>query len=136
MLKPASWNVYKEIILTNPNFPIGGLICTKHKLLLEAIIKEKNKLAEKGTLSCDDMNDNNELYKPSLYLITQEERTASKKILDNIFEAVAPEISPIKYQVTTSVDQLSSHIIRKVKRKYNQIKENCKKRFCESLALL
>ncbi|KAG8180403.1 hypothetical protein JTE90_025453 [Oedothorax gibbosus] len=48
--------------------------------------------------------------------------------------SVAPELSPIQYQITTPSNQLTSNTIRAIKTKYKQAKERFKKQFFESLA--
>lgn len=50
-------------------------------------------------------------------------------------ETAAPDMSPLKFQITSPVTELSKSNIYYAKRKYKEAKNNFKKKFCENLTL-
>lgn len=129
-VRMASWKVYLHWNLIFPSFPMGGMLCSKHR-----IIGGVNHGAEMG-----DENESEETADPSyqppagILYMNEAEMDQRKQQMRTFTEAAAPDMSPIRFQITTPVAELSKSSIYYAKRKYKDAKNSFKKKFCENFA--
>lgn len=127
-VRVSSWKVYKNIcnIFPDKYFPIGGVLCNTHR-----------KNPETGKNNGDESAEVIDEYNPSKNLLVLEEnRDEGRRMLQEITTTFAPNMSPIKFQITSPVEELSSKTISYAKKKYKEAVKEFKRTFCESLAPL
>ena len=112
IVKPAYWPVYQSIEKQFPHkFPIGGAICTKHRLA------EQNKV-----LTGDyDTNVPDEEYSPP----PTSGMNTSKEELDSFLE-LSTDISPAKFQMVSPLESYSKSTMLYAKKKWKQAKKSFK----------
>ena len=120
VVKPAYRPVYQSIEKQFPNeFPIGGAICTKHRLA------EQNKV-----LTGDyDMNVQDEEYNPP----PTSRMNTIKEELDSFLE-LSTDISAVKFQMVSSLESYSKSTMKYAKEKWKQAKKSFKLKYCEMVA--
>ena len=120
VVKPAYWPVYQSIEKQFLNeFPIGGAICTKHRLA------EQNKVLTGNY----DMNVQYEEYIPP----PTSSMNTSKEELYSFFE-LSTDISPVKFQIVSPLESYSKSPMKYVKKKWRQAKKSFKLKYCEMVA--
>ncbi|KAG8184351.1 hypothetical protein JTE90_006754 [Oedothorax gibbosus] len=128
-LRHASWDVYKEINRSSSNIHIGGVLCSIHRNLVEKKTIAEKLVAESADFFLHPMIQMIQVHfikPPPPALLTHDQKRTVKARLSNLMDTVAPELSPIQYQITPA-NQLTSNTIRPIKRKYKQDKEGFKK---------
>ena len=119
-LIPASLAMFHKIneMFPNKSFPILGNLCTAHR---KCNLEEQNS-------EDDDINDND--YKCNTSLNNSNLETVHSFIEGTIDN----NMSPIKFRINKSVDELAESTIRYQKRKYKEFKELSKKSYLELVA--
>lgn len=119
-VKPAYWPVYQSIQKQFPDeFPIGGSICTKHRL------SEQNKMFSGDC----DMDIQDEEYSPP----PSSSANTSKEQLDSFLDS-STDISPIKFQMVSPLESYSESTMKYAKKKWKQAKKSFKLKYCEMVA--
>lgn len=126
VVRVASWNVYKNIcnIFPDKHFPIGGMLCNTHRAY-----------PEKRVYNLDGSGEEIEDYSPPKnLLVSEEDKDEGLRRLQLLTTTIDPNMSPIKYQITSPVHEVSSKTISYAQKKYKQAVKGFKRTFCESLA--
>lgn len=128
-VRMASWKVYLHWNMIFPSFPMGGMLCSKHRVI------DVNQGAEIGNENHSEETADPDYQPPTGSLCMNEiERDQCKQQMRTFTETAAPDMSPLKFQIISPVSKLSKSSIYYAKRKYKEAKTNFKKKFCENFA--
>ena len=120
---------YNTLPIQYPNktFPLGALICTKHrKELAKPIIHSYSTSTEAPDTATECNSDGN--YVPDVFETTPRDQ----KILDDL--SLVLENSPVKFQVTPPVEELQPSTLRYLRKKVNEIQKQSVNKLVEHVA--
>ena len=123
-VRTASWLVYKSKEKQFPEeFSFGDLICTMHRRIEE---NKSNDVNDEAQLACDPDFSSQTPASPC-------NTNTSKEDLDSFIDT-ATDISPVKFQMMSPLEDYSVSTIRYAKRKWKQTKQSFKSKNCEMVA--
>ena len=117
-LRPASWSNYTKIKDAFPGqFPVGGMLCIPHR---------KNPV-EDLEVSIEDLDVNIVDKDPDFVLLPALTDPSTKEDMDRLLDNSTEDVSPIKFQIQSPVNDMSDALLQYHKRKYKEAKAAFKK---------
>ena len=137
-LRPATLTQLTKL----DNFPIGGLLCSKHR---KTLVDKPNETSTEHTevseampqSSSGEEDDSDALDTVGVSASDSEfQPPPTRKDLDKLSASIIGEeaVSPIRYQISSPIETLSKSSHRYLKRKYREHKRSFKKRLAETWA--
>ena len=126
-LRPASWSNYTKIKDTFPGqFLIGGMLCIPHR---KNPVEDLEVNIEDLDVNIVDLDVNIVDKDPDFVLPPALTDPSTKEDMDRLLDNSTEDVSPIKFQIQSAVNDMSDASLRYHKRKYKEVKAAFKKRF-------